>query len=191
MERLLKIKERVKNLYADSTDDCMRTWFYPGHVEVVFNYVLEIAKRENIDPTIPALAGLFHDIARANGVFDDPQLMDDSLKTTKDLMQQANYTSAEIDPVCDIIKIHSCRNEPPNTLEGKVMVTADALAHFMTDFYFVLPFYGWYRAAKTFEGYKAWLLEKVERDFNKKIQFNIDKERAKARYQSFLMLFSE
>ena len=61
----------------------------------------------------------------------------------------------------------------------------------MTDFYLVLPFNQWLTSAKDFEGYRKWVLEKIERDFNKKILFNECKKLSKNRYESLKVVFSK
>jgi HD superfamily phosphodiesterase len=180
--------EYVQRRYAESDIPYIREWFFDGHVKVVADYVREIAAREGIDPKIPLIAGLFHDIARVDGIDDDPDLMNASLRETEAVLRQKGYPADVITQILGIIEGHSCRKTVPASPKGKVMVTADALAHMMTDFYFVLPFNGWLTAADTVEGWKRWVAEKVERDFTKKILFPADKTRARPRYEAFKVL---
>ena len=71
-----------------------------------------------------------------------------------------------------------------------MLATADALAHLMTDFYLVLPFNQWLTAAKDFEEYRKWVLEKVERDYSKKIFFASYRKMAKKRYEALKITFA-
>lgn len=191
MNRLEKIREEIKNLHIKSPDDCMRTWFYEGHVAVVAKYADEVAKHIKANREIAVLAALFHDIARTWSVTKEPALMKESLEKAEVMMRAQMYSTIEIDQVKKAILNHSCRDTMPATEEGRVMATADALAHFMTDFYFVLPFYQWFTAGSTFKEYKKWLSEKIERDFHKKIFYDKYRKLVKKRYDSFKLLFSQ
>ena len=183
-------KNYVKNLHDQSSVPCMREWFYSGHVEVVVDYVEEISLKVGADVEIASLAAIFHDVARVNGVNDDPQLMEDSLDIMRGFLMKYNYPDDSTSHVEEIIRAHSCRGGAvPDSLEGKVMVTADALAHLMTDFYFILPFRGWWNAGKTFDDYKNWISEKVERDFSTKICFDEYKELARDKYEALKVIF--
>lgn len=191
MNRLEKVRKEVKELHEKSSDECMRIWFFEGHVDVVADYCKEISRKVGANPEISILGALFHDIARVWGVNKDPELMNKSLEKTEEIMKKYNYNTEEIQKVKDAILTHSCRGKLPKTEEGRILATADALAHLMTDFYFIIPFNGWLTAAKDFEGYKKWLLEKIERDFHKKIFYSEYKKMAKNRYEALKLLFSK
>lgn len=188
--RLEVIKEEIKNLHDKSADECMRNWFYEGHVALVARNAQEIAEKVGANAEISVLASLFHDVARTWGVNDEPALMNESLAKAKGLMKKYGYSDDEIEQVKQAILPHSCRREAPQTEEGKVLATADALAHLLSDFYFILSFYGWLTATKDFEGYKCWLLEKIERDMHKKIFYEEYKNRARPKYEALKTIFA-
>ncbi len=190
-QRIDQIRKEIIILHKESKDTCMREWFYEHHVAVVTDYSEKIARRENADVEISILSALFHDIARTWGTIEDPLLMAESLEKTQQIMKKYGYSEKKIVAVHDAIIDHSCRAKLPKTKEGKVLATADALAHLMTDFYFELPFNQWLTASNTFDGYKTWVCEKIERDFHKKIFFSEEKVIAKERYEAFKTLFSE
>ncbi len=190
MNKLEKVRQDVKKLYKSSSDECMRTWFFENHVEVVEKYAEEIAAKSGANKEIAVLAALFHDVARVRNIDKEPELMDESLNMSRDMMKQHGYSEQEIEQVKSAILPHSCRGTAPETPEAKVLATADALAHLMTDFYFVLPFNGWLKAAKNFEGYRNWVLEKIERDFNRKIFFDEYKELVRKRYDAIKTIFN-
>lgn len=188
--RLEAIREEIKALHDSSSDECMRTWFFDGHVALVAGNAQEIAEKVGANAEISILAALFHDIARTWGVNDEPALMDESLAKAEELMKKYSYSDDEIEQMKQAILPHSCREKIPHTEEGKVLATADALAHLISDFYFILPFYGWLTAAKDFEGYKIWLLEKIERDLHKKIFYDEYKKLVKPKYEALKVLFA-
>lgn len=189
-KRLEQIKEEVKTLHDTSSDECMKKWFYNGHVRLVAKYAEEISEKVKANTEIAILASLFHDIARTWNVNDDPALMDESLIKAEEIMQKYNYTNDEINQVKQAILSHGCHEKAPETIEGKVMATADALAHLLSDFYFILPFYGWLKAANTFDGYRSWLLAKIERDMHKKIFFEEYKKIAQPKYEALKIVFT-
>jgi HD superfamily phosphodiesterase len=187
--KLEAIKEEVKALHDTSTDECMRIWFYEGHVALVARNAQEIAEKMGCNVEISVLASLFHDIARTWGIKDEPELMNESLVKTEELMKKHGYSDDEVEQVKQAILPHSCLEKAPHTNEGKVLATADALAHLLSDFYFILPFYGWLTAAKDFEGYRSWLLKKIERDMHKQIFWDEYKDRARPKYEAMKTAF--
>lgn len=76
----------------------------------------------------------------------------------------------------------------PENIEAKVLATADAMAHFTTDFYLEICWNNY--LFEDLNAYKKWVLEKIERDLNSKIFFEEYREIAKPFYQSIKTLFS-
>jgi len=182
--KLKSIENQVRELYKNSDNEFMKAWFFENHVKVVSSYSEKIALEVKADIEICVLSALFHDVARAWGVWNDPQLMDESLKKAEELMGKEGYPQDKISEVKDAILYHSCEDVLPKTVEGKVVATADALAHLMTDFYLVILYNKWIEKAKNLETYRKWVLEKVDRDFNKKIFFDEWKTKSKERYEA-------
>src|SRR3989344_4826069 len=138
MARLEGIRKEVENTYKSSSDECMREWFFENHVQVVAKYGKEISSKFGANKEIVVLSALFHDIARAWGTTKDPNLMNESLSKAEEIMKNHGYDDKEVKKVKETIITHSCRKVLPKTKEGKVLATADALAHLMTDFYLIL-----------------------------------------------------
>ena len=88
-----------------------------------------------------------------------------------------------------IITPHSCQEIKPATTEGKILATADAMAHLTTDFY--LHFCWTHEVEPDFDEYKKWVLKKIERDFNDKIFFEEERQLVKESYESIKLLFSK
>ncbi len=189
--RVSAIIEEIRALHDQSTEPDIKQWYFEGHVSVVAHYAQEIAEEIGANAEIAVLAAYFHDIARAWSVDADPALMNESLQKASELMTKQGYTQQEIDAVHIAILHHGCKGELPPTEEGKVLATADALAHLMTGFYFVLPFYGWFKFTKDFDTYTKWISDKIERDMHKKIFYPKYKELAMPRYLALKTLFGE
>lgn len=74
-----------------------------------------------------------------------------------------------------IILTHSCNKDIPDTLEGKILASADAMSHYSSDFYLQIAVTG----KRNLKDFKKWTLEKLDRDFNKKIFFDFAKDEVK------------
>ena len=190
MERLKSIEKEVKKFYNEAKDASLREWFFEGHVLYVADKGREIAKETEASEEIVVLAALFHDLARTWGVWEDPQMMEETLEKAQQIMRSHDYSDDQFEEVKLAIVNHGCKGDLPSTLEGKVLSTADSLAHLMTDFYFILPFYGWLIETDDYGEFKKWVVSKNEKEFHKKIFFEKYKELARPRYDAFKILFS-
>lgn len=192
MDRVVLIRNEVESLYRGSANECMRTWFYDNHVRVVENYGTEIAPEAGANAEIVALSALFHDLARVWDVQEEPFIMDRSLEAAGEIMKRHGYSPEEIQAVKDAIIPHSCRDGmKPYTEEGKVLATADALAHLMTDFYLALWKNHWVAGNMTFGQYAAWALKKIDRDFHEKIFYDKWRKNAERSYNGLKSDFAQ
>lgn len=110
------------------------------------------------------------------------------LRIAQDFLTRAGFSDREILIVNDILMHHSCRDILPQTLEGKIMATADAIVHLKSDFY---P-----HALKTkqdegesAESIQKWALQKIERDFFTKIFFDQVREELSGEYEKARAFF--
>ena len=117
-------------------------------------------------------------------------IIDQSLAKAEEMMKKYAYNDAEIKIVKEAILCHSCKDKLPKTKEGKALATADAMAHMMTDFYLIMFFKRWLKAAKTYEEYRIWVLKKIERDFYTKMFYPEYRRKSKKRYEAIKTLFS-
>jgi len=185
MNKLEALEQRVHELYdaKDTHRAEWADWMAANHVFVVADKATSLAKRFGADPKLSRAAALLHDIADARmGRFDENHEQE-SLHLARELLQQADFDEDEISVIVDdAIRLHSCRNGAPHSLEGKVLATADALAHLETDFYF----YGVWSQGKSgasFQDAKQWVLPKLERDYRVKIQFEEVREELASTYR--------
>lgn len=44
-DRVEAVRREIKKLHDESPNECMRVWWYEGHVEVVAGYARDIAAR--------------------------------------------------------------------------------------------------------------------------------------------------
>ena len=159
------------------------------HVTTVANFASEVAARFDIDQDLSRAGALLHDIADSEMRRRNARHEERSLEIAEEILKQSGFGEKEIDIfINDALPLHSCRDgKVPKSDVGKVLATADALAHLKTDFYIY--------AARNIEknnlqDIKNWVLEKSERDWKIKIQFNEIREEVREDYKAIQQLFS-
>jgi predicted alpha/beta hydrolase family esterase/HD superfamily phosphodiesterase len=189
--KLNRLENAVRQLYesknTNRSDWC--DWLYADHVFVVADYTNELAKRFDTPVYMCRAAALLHDIADTVMSRFSNEHEKKSLEIAKQLLLEAEYSHDEIEIIVDdAIALHSCHDGiSPKTVLGKILATADALAHLNTDFY--------YYATENMmndmpiEKRREWANKKVRRDYNDKILFDEIREVAKPNYEKLLMHF--
>jgi putative nucleotidyltransferase with HDIG domain len=189
-----QLESKVKALYeseepgrADWTD-----WLANYHVWVVANFATELAKRVKAREDLARAAALLHDIADVRMSRSDERHEEESLNIARDLMREAGFSPVDVNLVVDdAIRFHSCHGEErPNSVEGKILATADSMSHLKTDFYVYAAWAFGVRNEMSLEEVKQWTLKKIERDFRVKILFDDVREDVKYDYEMIKELFS-
>lgn len=128
-------------------------------------------------------AGMLHDVADAVMSRHDPRHTEESTRMAREMLTACAFSEEEIRTIVnDALAFHGCHHgQVPQTLEGKVMATADALVHLQTDFY--AHGIEAMRATKTNEEIGRWVFPKLERDLNDKILFDEIREEARPDYE--------
>jgi putative nucleotidyltransferase with HDIG domain len=192
MNRLRFLEQSVRNLYE--AKDPKRTdwadWLYQRHVFVVAAHAKALAAGMGASVELAQVAAMLHDVADAKMKRWDPEHKAESLRMARRLMEAAGYARDEVKLVVDdAVRLHSCHDgQRPESLEGRVLATADALAHIKSDFYLVVI---WMLAndGQSMEEIKAWVLKKLERDFGAKMLFEEVKREAEPDYRMLKELF--
>ncbi len=189
MSRHQRVAELVEQAYATSDQDFAQ-WMWQFHLQIVAKKAAELADTYGADPDIAVAGAWLHDFGDAFTNRHSPDHEQISNKQGRLLLEKAGYLESEIDQVMDdVIAPHSCQNDfLPTTVAGKVMATADALAHLNTDFYLQ---FAWKHLpeGKNYQQYIEWVREKIERDFNTKIFFEAVKNKTRQRYLTLKELF--
>jgi len=192
MNKIEQVRAKVRELYGrkDPKRDPAADWLYDNHVLVVAQNAHKLAKKYGASEELSEVAALLHDVADAVMARANPSHEAESLTIARRVMAEAGFTAEEIALVVDdAIAYHSCRgDERPKTKEGLVLATADALAHFQTDFYVFAA--RSLLAGRSLEDFKAWTLQKIDRDLNSKIAFDEEREAVRADYNIIKKLFS-
>ena len=193
MERQQKLEEKVKALYQqkDTGRDDWADWLGDNHVFLVADFATDLAQKYGANEELARAAALLHDIADVRMARKSEQHEEESLQMARELMQETGYTDDEIKLVVDdAIRYHSCHgDERPESLEGKILSTADSMAHLKTDFYIYAAWAFGYDH-RTLESVKAWALKKIEQDLNSKMFFDDVRQELVPDYEKIKELFS-
>jgi len=192
VEKLEKLEQHVRQLYNDPKPGRSEWagWLADNHVFVVADYATELAGKHGSNRELTRVAALLHDIADVKMKRSDPTHEEESLRMARQLMQKAGYTAEEVALVVDdAIRYHSCYGDKrPKSLEGRILATADSMAHLKTDFY---VFAAWALGrGSTLQELKEWVLTKIDRDLNNKIQFDDVRADVMPDYEMVKELFS-
>ena len=183
MNKLKKIKQIVKK----ECDEFMgaNNWFYENHllaVEKAAKFLLNNLPKANREVVL--LGVWLHDLQRVRNIKGDHQKI--GAREAEKVLKDLNYDAKTISKVKEIILSHACYSIFPKTLEGKILASADAMSHYGSDFYL--------RIVMTYDisikNYNKWALEKLDRDYNKKIFFPFAKKKIESRHRSLMKVFT-
>ncbi|HSX15290.1 MAG TPA: HD domain-containing protein [Candidatus Saccharimonadales bacterium] len=139
MTRIQQLEESVRRQYAAKNPNRAEwaDWLSENHVLVVANNASQLAKRFGGNEELARAAALLHDVA--DTVMDRfaDEHEEASLEIARKTLRECGFSDADIGLVVDdAIRYHSCHDgRVPQSLEGKILATADSLAHLNTDFY--------------------------------------------------------
>jgi putative nucleotidyltransferase with HDIG domain len=189
MSRIQKLEQLVVDLYEsmDPNREDWAQWLYKNHVFWVADKAEEIAKQNDINSEYCRAAALLHDIADAEMSRFDSKHERRSLELARELLAKADFTTDEISLIVDdAIKYHSCRDgEQPVSPEGRVLATADAMAHFQTDFLL----HAFIDVSEVdYPKRKKWASDKIEKDFNYKIFFEDIREEVRPQFEALKLM---
>lgn len=179
MKRIDILKNKVRELYQaqDEGREEWADWLFDNHIFVVADMAANLANRFNANAELAGAAGMLHDIADCCMKRSNPKHEKYTEEIAAQLLADCAFVPDEIHLIVnDAMRNHSCYSpeQSPTSLEGKVVATADAVVHLTTDFY---------DHAVTdklknedFENVRRWVMEKLPRDLENKIFFDIVRE---------------
>lgn len=181
-----KLEEKVKKLHLNPSQkthsltnkDVKEVWsdFWFFHLKPVIDYSKELAKKYKANLEIIWLSATLHDIAR----LDDLEPHDEiGSEKAYNILLKEGFNKEIAGKVKNTILTHRCRQHKPQTLEQKILATADAISHFKK------PFYLWfsYVSAMPFKEQIRGGFTKIEKDYNEKIFFEEEREFVRKEYE--------
>lgn len=189
MQKFQKVGHLVSTFYSKSNESFPQ-WMWKNHIPFVVKFAEELADKYQANSDLAVAGAYLHDFGDAFVHRHAGEHAQISEQESKKVLQEAGYTQEETRVLLEeIVAPHSCKaGQLPTTIEGKVLATADALAHLTTDFYLQfalmhLP------ENKTYPEFKAWVNEKLDRDFKVKIFFEDVRSQITPRYDALKEVF--
>jgi len=178
--------DQLKKLVKEECFKNNREWFYKTHLIQVEKFAKILLKKlPKADKETVMLAVWCHDLQRVRNLKGDHEKVGarEAAKTLKEF----GYDDGVIERIKEIISHHS-GNDPKKikTLEGKILVSADAMSHYHNDFFLKIAV----MAQRDIEQFKKWSLEKLNRNYNKKIFFPFAKKMIKKRHDALMYIFT-
>jgi len=178
-EKIQQLEEEIKNLHYNAKNIISKfsfKEFWDIHIVPVIKYSKQMSEKYGADLESVWLGAILHDIARITG--EDPHDEIGSEKAYK-LLLEKGFGEEVAQKVKGIILTHRCKQYLPETLEQKIIASADAMAHFLPPFYLWVGIY----TNKTFAEALESNMKKIERDYNDKIFFEEEKEAVREEYE--------
>jgi len=185
VDEILAIEEEVKQLHHNPVQashsfsrlDAKTTFtgFWNIHVKPVIEISKALAKKYNSPVSDSVwLAAIFHDIARLSDEEPHDEIGAERAKAF------LNERGLDGQYVKQIILTHRCKKHRPETLEQKILATADAMAHFQQ------PFYLWYShiSNKSLSEQFKTMAAKMEWDYYVKIFWDSERDVVRSYYEA-------
>ena len=164
------------------------TWFLSQHLMEVERFAnLLCDKFPEADRDIVGLGVWFHDIGRLRGQDEGHDVY--GAEEAKKVLGDKGFDSEKTDRVYEVCRSHRCKDIKPESLEAKILATADAMSHFTHSFYFRL--FQFYKDEKSFEEIREIVKKKLERDFNDKIYFEEGRDEVRERYGAMKLVLQD
>lgn len=178
-----KLIEDIKELLADLCKDDRVKY----HIDPVVNIACDMAKRLNADIQVVEISAYLHDITKITGERKNHHLT--GAKYAEDFLKKYDIEQEKVEQIKNCIKKHRGSSEfNRETIEEKIIATADAVAHIKHP---LTLFYAWYgrRQCQIDEGADG-IMHKLERSWDK-IEFEYVKKELEEEYNILIKMLKE
>jgi len=184
----LVLKFRKEIIKEAKNSKHIGSWFLPQHLMEVERFAnLLCDKYPQADRDIVGLGVWFHDIGRLRGYDAEHDVY--GAEEVRKTLSQEDFPLEKIEKVYEVCRSHRCKDVQPESLEAKILATADAMSHFIHAFYFRL--FQYYQSKMTFDEIKALARKKLERDFNTKLFFEEAKDEVREKYEAIKLVLQD
>ncbi|MDR2901909.1 MAG: HD domain-containing protein [Lactobacillales bacterium] len=188
------MSEIIENIHAYVKEEAKKRkydWFLKNHVNIVArNAEYLLTQLPDANREVVMLSVWLHDIQRIQRPDMDHKHEETSAQLAMDIMQKHKVNPIIAAAVQKSILSHSAKERIPESLEAKILSTADAMSHFTSDFFLALLVYD-RRPEDTPEKFKNWALKKLDKDMNGgKMFFDFAKAKVRPEYERLKDFFS-
>lgn len=182
-EEYKTLVEDIKNLLKNICKDDRIKY----HINPVVEIANEMAIELSADAQVVEIAAYLHDITKITGERKNHHIT--GAEYAEKFLMKYNIEAEKIEQIKNCIKKHRGSSEyTRNTIEEKIVATADAVAHIEHP---LTLFYAWYgrRQCQIDEGADG-MISKLQRSWEK-IEFDYIKENLKEKYEFIIKMLRE
>jgi len=158
--------------------------FWEYHILSVVEASRIMAEKYKADKEIVHIGALMHDIGSIYSKKDHDIV---GAPRAYSILMKRGFGKKMAKAVSEIALCHRCKQRNPETLEEKIVATADAIAHFSPAYYLGLSFI----ANEDYKGLAKNNFKKLIKDYNNKIFFEAEKKKFKKVVKAFKKIFRE
>jgi len=163
--------EEIKKLVEEACKKDTNHFGYGAwshHISSVVKYAKLLAKKLGANEEICEIAALLHDYASVVNKDWYPEHHLHSARLAEEILSEHSYPKEKIERVKHCIISHrASKNIPQETIEAKIVASADSMAHF--DNVHSLLYLAFVTHKMDIEQGTKWVLDKLERGWNKLI----------------------
>ncbi len=181
--------KQIREIIQEECRKCKRysSNVWDQHIVLVVGYARMLAKNLGVDQDLAELGALLHDIGSLRFGEDDHEIT--GQKEAEKILKDLGASEKVIAEVKECIRSHrGSKDIKPQTLTAQIVANADAMAHF--DVVPVLLRVGLDKYDKNEKLAAKWVLDKLERDWNKKLTIPEAKKKVTEKYEAAKLLFS-
>lgn len=176
-----KIKQMMLELCENKDYD------WKSHLESVVKYSKILAKELHADEEVCEIAAWLHDIKKMKGEKENHHVY--GSEEAAEILKKYGYPEDKIEKVKHCILTHSSdKNYPPESIEAKIVASADALSHF--DNFLALADHVFRKKNMSISEGRVWLIEKYKACWNK-LLIPEAKEIANPKYDAIKRILEE
>lgn len=167
-KKIDSIRKEVYSLFRDDTGErkysyVRRDWIFPHHLDVMIDLSREMCKKYGGDETVCEIAILLHDVGLVYGrETASPEGHEErGVEYALKILKKNGISSEMQKDIIDCIKATDAKEEP-DSINAKIVRTADALSQFTTVHFFAKAAF-----SGDWEFYSKWLEKKATNNFKK------------------------
>lgn len=192
-DKIKELEKAIKKLHYDppktgvNSDPRRREFlknFWEYHIVTVMEASQKMAAKYGGDKDIVRIGALMHDVGSIYSEKDHDIV---GAPKVYSILMKRGFGKKMAKAASEIAFCHRCKQRYPETLEEKIVATADAIAHFSPAYYLGLSVI----ANEDYKGLAKDNFRKLIKDYNNKIFFDSEKKKFKKVVKAFKKIFRE
>ena len=194
MKQTIKnLEKKIKDLYynppkiksnADPKRKEFLKNFWDYHVAKVMEESMKMAEKYGGDKEVVYIGAMMHDVGF---IYSKTRHSVVGAVKAYSILLKNKFGKKIAREVSNIALTHQCKHEFPNTIEEKIVATADAIAHFSPAYYLGLSVI----AKEDYKDLAKKNFLKLIKDYDNKIFFETERKKFKRVMKSFKKIFRE